>query len=286
MDKKTYISGSIDKFNNNMNKIQKIYTYNNTIYHLKNNYSQRTKNINFQNRAKINDNNRIKNRKYLTDESNLNIKSKYNQKTFNKYLSMNKLYSNLDELYDYKNLNTLSGDSLYSNKEIKELKEELNKSNKMIEELKNKINILENRLKLENKINSNKILDLQKLIIEKDEELKKSKENDLKNKQLNLIQNLQNILNEKDVELNKLKEKLKNNKCVIFISNEENLCFGVPCAADSFFSEIEELLYKEYPEYRRTNNKFLSNGKEIIRNKTINENKIESGKPIVLIMPS
>ena len=171
------------------------------------------------------------------------------------------------------------------NKEIKELKEELSKSKKIIEELKNRINILENKLKSENEINYKKILNLQNVISEKVEEMNKSKENELKNNQLNLsvIQNLQNIINEKDEELNKLKEKLKNNKCVIFISNEEDLCFAIPCSGDSFFSEVEELLYKEYPEFRGTYNKFLLNGKEIIRNKTINANKIGNGKPIVLI---
>ena len=47
----------------------------------------------------------------------------------------------------------------------------------------------------------------------------------------------------------------------------------------------EEKLYKEYPEYRETNNRFLANGSEVLRFKTINENKIGSGKPIMLIKP-
>ena len=98
-----------------------------------------------------------------------------------------------------------------------------------------------------------------------------------------------------------LKEKLKNivindniyqknskiikgcDKCVIFISNDENLIYGIPCSGDDIFAEIEEILYREYPEYRGKNNIFLNNGKEIIRSKTINENNIETGKPIMLI---
>ena len=119
----------------------------------------------------------------------------------------------------------------------------------------------------------------------------------------NQIQTFQNIINQKDDELNKLKEKLQNNinnnkdqnnskiikggdKCVIFISNDENLIYGIPCSGDDLFCEIEEIFYREYPEYRGKNNIFLNNEKEILRFKTINENNIESGKPIMLIISS
>ena len=112
---------------------------------------------------------------------------------------------------------------------------------------------------------------------------------------------MQNIINQKDEELNRLKEKLQNkninnnrnqnnskiikggDKCVTFISNDQNIIYGIPCSGDDKFSEIEEILYREYPEYRGKNNIFLNNGKKIIRSKTINENNIESGKPIMFI---
>ena len=132
----------------------------------------------------------------------------------------------------------------------------------------------------------------------------KELENKLQSKDLlylNKIHSLENIINQKDEELNLLREKLKNivindnryqknskiikgcDKCVIFISNDENLIYGIPCSGDDIFAEIEEILYREYPEYRGKNNIFLNNGKEIIRSKTINENNIETGKPIMLI---
>ena len=113
MDKISTISNSIDKINNNMNKIKKINTYNNTINHTNNNYSQRTNNLNLHYRTKITGNNNIKNKNYLTVDNNFSSKSAYNQKTFNKNLNTNKIYSNLDGLYDDQNLNTLPGDSLY-----------------------------------------------------------------------------------------------------------------------------------------------------------------------------
>ena len=52
------------------------------------------------------------------------------------------------------------------------------------------------------------------------------------------------------------------------------------------FAEIEEKLYKQYPQYRETNNTFLANGKPVLRFKTIDENKIGNGLPVTLIVPS
>ena len=119
----------------------------------------------------------------------------------------------------------------------------------------------------------------------------------------NQIQSLQNIINQKEYEINKLKENLQNNinnnrnqnnskifkggnKCVTFISSDQKITYGIPCSGDNIFAEIEEILYREYPEYRETNNTFLANGKEILRFKTIDDNKIGTGRPIMLIKPS
>ena len=76
------------------------------------------------------------------------------------------------------------------------------------------------------------------------------------------------------------------NKCVNFISSDQKITYAIPCSGDDIFAEIEEILYREYPEYRETNNTFLANGKEILRFKTIDDNKIGTGKPIMLIKPS
>ena len=80
---------------------------------------------------------------------------------------------------------------------------------------------------------------------------------------------------------------MKNcDKCVNFISSDQTITYAIPCSGDDVFAEIEEILYREYPEYRETNNTFLANGKEILRFKTIDDNKIGTGKPIMLIKPS
>ena len=100
----------------------------------------------------------------------------------------------------------------------------------------------------------------------------------LQNINLNTQQVNQNIQN---VQIN-----LPTDKCVTFITTDSSLFYGVACNGNSTFAEVEEKLYKEYPEYRETNNTFLANGIEILRFKTVNDNKIGTGKPVILIKPS
>ena len=125
--------------------------------------------------------------------------------------------------------------------------------------------------------------------------------NSFKNIDMNKINNLQNKINNKNNQLNQLRQQLQNisinnnqniqnilqnDKCVNFITTDSSLFYAIPCNGNSTFAEIEEKLYKEYPEYRETNNTFLANGTEILRFKTINENKVGTGKPVMLIKPS
>ena len=74
--------------------------------------------------------------------------------------------------------------------------------------------------------------------------------------------------------------------CVYFTSFDQKIHYPIPCIKTDKFEEIEEKLYKEYPEYRDTNNYFISNGKQISRFKTIEENNIKSGLPVILNNPS
>ena len=152
--------------------------------------------------------------------------------------------------------------------EIKELKNQLIKANKIIEQQKSTINELQNKL---NSYNTN-------------------------------INNYQNIINQKDLELNNLRMQLNNmnnniqsNKVTIdlndimtvnFISMDQNVHFAVSCLKTDIFAEVEEQLYKQYPQYRETNNSFLAHGSQVLRFKTISENKIGNGLPVTLVVPS
>ena len=119
------------------------------------------------------------------------------------------------------------------------------------------------------------------------------------------INNYQNIINQKDLELNNLRMQINNmnnmnnniqsnnmfiNKndivSVNFISMDQNVHFSVACLKTDIFAEIEEQLYKQYPQYRETNNSFLAHGQQVLRFKTIAENKIGNGLPVTLVVPS
>lgn len=121
-----------------------------------------------------------------------------------------------------------------------------------------------------------------------------------------IIQSFQEQIDLKDKELKELKIELENIKkqnynqnnnkdrmvheneiaSVFFTSNDQKINFAVSCLKSSIFAEVEEKLYKEYPEYRETNNYFLSNGKQILRFKTIEQNNIGNGRPVILILPN
>ena len=48
------------------------------------------------------------------------------------------------------------------------------------------------------------------------------------------------------------------------------------------FSKLEDILYKEYPNYKDTDNFFIVNGKRINRNRTLEENKIKNNDILTL----
>ena len=155
--------------------------------------------------------------------------------------------------------------------EINNLKNELSKAKKIIEQQKLTINDLQNKLN-----NNTTII----------------------NNLNNAINNYQNIINQKDIELNNFKAQLNNNNiikknvdfddimCVNFISSDQNVHYAASCLKTNTFAEIEEKLYKQYPQYRETNNSFIANGTQVLRFKTIAENKIGNGLPVTLIVPS
>ena len=154
--------------------------------------------------------------------------------------------------------------------EINNLKNELSNAKKIIEQQKLTINELQNKLN-----NNSNII------------------NNLKD----TINNYQNIINQKDVELNNLRTQLNDNKIkknidyddimyVQFISSDKNVHFMVSCLKTNTFAEIEEKLYRQYPQYRETNNSFIAYDTQVLRFKTIAENKIDTGLSVTLIVPS
>ena len=122
--------------------------------------------------------------------------------------------------------------------------------------------------------------------------LKNNENENLKNSLLTKdkeIQNLKTTIQSKDAQINELKLKIDNfeNKNVFvnskeirvvqFISDDHSLICGINCLLSDTFAEVEEKLYKIYPEYRETNNVFQIDGRSILRFKTIADNNIQTG---------
>ena len=116
----------------------------------------------------------------------------------------------------------------------------------------------------------------------------------LKNKE-KAIESLNNQLSNQINELNNIKNKINNNDDLVnainpgekavsalFISSDQKVTYAVTCKNTTPFVRIEEKLYEEYPEYKETENYFLHNGEVIKRFKTVEENHIKNGKPIIL----
>ena len=153
--------------------------------------------------------------------------------------------------------------------EILRLKDELKQAKQIIDQQKITIQNLQNQI---NDINSNHNI---------------------------TIQNYKNIINQKEQELNNLKIQLQNNDissnnslynrsqmmAVNFISMDSKIHFPISCLDTDTFAEVEEKLYKQFPEYRETNNSFLANGETVLRFKTIKENKIGNGLPVTMNIP-
>ena len=224
------------------------------IFRMKNKSNLNNNNLNLSNSINLNkslNNNMI---------NNMNDKMALLNLNGNSNINMNFMNNN--------NNNFFNGSVNMNNNYISYLKNELQKSKKVIEDQKVIINNLQNQLNNEKNINFNN---------------------------MNLIQSLQNLIKEKEQELTKLINQFQNNNlksrygrdemmCVNFISLDQKIQYAIPCTGDDIFAEIEEKLYKKFPQYRETNNYFLSNGKQILRFKTISQNNI-GGFPVVMSIP-
>ena len=111
------------------------------------------------------------------------------------------------------------------------------------------------------------------------------------------IELLNNQISNKIIELNNLKNKISNNNSddlinvinpgekilsVQFVSNDQKITYSIKCKNTTKFVRVEEKLYEVYPEYKETENYFIHNGNAIKRFKSIEENNIKSGIPIIL----
>ena len=77
-------------------------------------------------------------------------------------------------------------------------------------------------------------------------------------------------------ELTKLELMNDNGFWYIFISSDENIIFSLICKNTDIFKFIENKFYEKYSEYKGLDNIFISNGRKINRNKSLDGNKIKN----------
>ena len=109
---------------------------------------------------------------------------------------------------------------------------------------------------------------------------------------------LQKAIKEKEFEINNLKKEMQLKKdnnsfnktfyareemmALNFLSTDSKLHYAIPCLNKDLFVDVEKKLYDKYPEYKEKNNNFLSQVKIVLKFKTVGENRLESGIPIVM----
>ena len=97
------------------------------------------------------------------------------------------------------------------------------------------------------------------------------------------------VLNDLKKELNNydimFKEILPGEEIIsiLFSSNDHRLLYSLPCKNTTPFSKIEEKFFEEFPEYKETNYYFLANGNKVKKFKTVEENHIYNGMPVIFV---
>ncbi len=71
---------------------------------------------------------------------------------------------------------------------------------------------------------------------------------------------------------------------IIFISSDQNIIFSFICKNTDIFSFVENKFYEKYTEYKEFDNYFISNGKEINKNESLDENKIKNNDIITIFI--
>ena len=145
-------------------------------------------------------------------------------------------------------------------------------------DLKDKLNDYEIKIKKYESIINEQKSKLEKIISEKEllEKAIKEKENE--------IINLKNEI-EKKKENNSFNKTYHSQEQMItlnFSSTDSKILYTIPCLNKDVFVDVEKKLYDKYPENKEKNINFLSQGKLVLRFKTVEENKLESGIPIVM----
>jgi len=237
----------------------------------------------------------------ILEQENSNILKMYSlMKKENDFLK-----NKMNEMIENKNNIDIYGETDYnkrknfSNKNnVIKLEEQINQKDYKINclkyeisELKCKINMLEKLKEMNNKFFSkdspNKSEhDLKEKILKLNEEILSIKRGNEEHEKIyknlrdvitSLISKKQNYKNSKEIQINDIN--------ATFSSMDSSINkYIIQCSKTDIFSEVEEKLYLKYPQFKYTYNVFLSGGKKIFKNKTLEENNINNESPILVII--
>ena len=197
------------------------------------------------------------------------------QSNNNTHIKLNKILENINFGNDNDKIKQIADQKIQLQVyEIDHLKKQLEEFKKQNETLKKENESLKNNLSKANNIN----LDIKKYQEKiKENEYLKEQNIQLKYqiKELNFI--LQSVNEEPKVSINDI-------IVVNFISGDSTIHCGIKCFLSDTFASIEEKLYKRYENHRETNNIFTTNGRLVLRFKTLEENGIKDGDIVQLIV--
>ena len=83
-------------------------------------------------------------------------------------------------------------------------------------------------------------------------------------------------------EKEKLQKEIDNMFAITFESTNQNIKCPMVCKKTDNFKNLEEKLYRDYPELKKKNLVFMVNGSVINRDETLNNNGIKSGNAILI----
>lgn len=152
------------------------------------------------------------------------------------------------------------------------------KEKKITHRLSDRVKILEGQLKIE----KNKNIEL----TEKNKEMEKIKNN---SDDKEYVFKLMNKLLLKEEEIQEMKSRypfeiLKGEKLIslIFMSYNNEIHYSLICKDSDKFTNVENLLYDEFPKFREAENFFISEGNKINKYKTLKENNLKNGSIVML----
>ena len=217
----------------------------------------------------INFGNNFKQEMIQNNKDNINISLNSNQYKINK--GNNASPWQKDNNNDTKCANNIINNNINN---MQSNKQNLNiNNNSVIQNINGEINNLKDEisiLKKREEVNLREIDSLKKENnnLKKTIQLKEDENNKLKSK-------IDILVNQKDKKPNLV--DFDNIKIIQFLSTDHSVIYPIKCLPSDTFAEVEEKLYKIYPEYRETNNSFQVDGRNILRFKTIAENNIQEG---------